>query len=100
MSRFNEAERLDPRNVALLVQRAMFNIALRHFPEALRKLDQVLDVIPDDLYALALKAGVAQMQGDLPRAAGFLTSLHPIPIKTQVLRPRYIKRSWSVGLPR
>jgi len=84
-SLYDEAERLDPRNVALLLQRALFNIALRHFPEALRKLDQVLDVIPDDLYAFALKAGIAEMQGDLPRAAEFLAPLHPNPDQTQVL---------------
>src|SRR3984893_11756173 len=84
-SLYDEAERLDPRNVALLLQRALFNIALRHFPEALRKLDQVLDVIPDDLYAFALKAGIAEMQGALPRAAEFLAPLHPNPDQTQVL---------------
>src|SRR5467141_58356 len=38
-SYFNEAERLDPRNVSLLTRHAQFYIALRRFPEALRKLD-------------------------------------------------------------
>ena len=37
------------------------------FPEALRKLDQVLDITPDDLDTLVLKAAIAQAQGDLPR---------------------------------
>ncbi|HJY05930.1 MAG TPA: MASE1 domain-containing protein, partial [Bryobacteraceae bacterium] len=46
---FNEAERLDPRNVNLLTQQATTDIALRRFPEALRKLDQVLDITPDDV---------------------------------------------------
>src|SRR5437016_5854157 len=36
---FNEAERLDPRNVLLLTQRAQSYNALRRFPEALRKPD-------------------------------------------------------------
>src|SRR5437660_2694072 len=45
---FNEAERLDPRDVNLLTQQATTDIALRRFPEALRKLDQVLDITPDD----------------------------------------------------
>src|SRR5207237_6815157 len=50
---------------------------LRRFPEALRKLDQVLDIIPDDVDTLAEKAGIAQAEGDLPRAAALLAPLHP-----------------------
>jgi serine/threonine protein kinase/Tfp pilus assembly protein PilF len=76
-SYFNEAERLDPRNVSLLTQHAQSYMLLRRFPEALRKFDQVLDVIPDDLDTLAQKAGIAQAQGDLPRAAALLAPLHP-----------------------
>jgi len=74
---FNEAERLDPRNVSLLTQHAQSYMILRRFPEALRKFDQVLDVTPDDLDTLAQKAGIAQAQGDLPRAAALLASLAP-----------------------
>src|SRR5881296_2269264 len=48
-SYFNEAERLDPRNVNLLFQHALCYRALRRFPEVLRKLDQVPDITPDDL---------------------------------------------------
>ena len=76
-SYFNEAERLDPRNASLLTQRALSYICLRRFPEALRKLDQVLDITPDDLDTLVEKAGIAQAKGDLPRAAAILASLHP-----------------------
>ena len=76
-SYFNEAERLDPRNVSLLTQHAQSYMILRRFPEALRKFDQVLDIIPDDLDTLAQKAGIAQAQGDLPRAAALLAPLHP-----------------------
>src|SRR4029450_2796233 len=39
-SYLNEAERLDPRNVNLLTQHALCYIALRRFPEGLRKLEQ------------------------------------------------------------
>ncbi len=74
---FNEAERLDPRNVHLLTQHALSYICLRRFPEALRKLDQVLDITPDDLDTLMLKAGIAQAEGDLPRASVLLAPLHP-----------------------
>jgi len=74
---FNEAERLDPRNVNLLTQRALSYIALRRFPEALRKFDQVLNITPDDVDTIALKAAIAQAEGDLPRAAALLAPLHP-----------------------
>jgi TolB-like protein/Tfp pilus assembly protein PilF len=76
-SYFNEAERLDPRNVYLLTQRALSYVALRRFPEALRKLDQVLDITPDDLDTLVFKAAIAQAEGDLPRASALLAPLHP-----------------------
>jgi TolB-like protein/Tfp pilus assembly protein PilF len=82
---FNEAERLDPRDANLLTQQAGFYVALRRFPEALRKLDQVLDITPDDLDTLALKAGIAQAQGDLPRAAALLAPLHPAAENTNAL---------------
>jgi serine/threonine protein kinase/Tfp pilus assembly protein PilF len=82
-SYLDEAERLDPRNVSLLSQHATNYICLRRFPEALRKLDQVLDITPDDLDTLALKAGIAQAEGDLPRAAALLA--HPTVDDTFVL---------------
>jgi TolB-like protein/Tfp pilus assembly protein PilF len=74
---FNEAERLDPRNVRLLTQHALSYLCLRRFPEAVRKLDQVLNITPDDVDTLALKANIAQAEGDLPEAAALLASLHP-----------------------
>jgi len=76
-SYFNEAERLDPRNVTLLTQHAHSYKACRRFPEALRKLDQVLNITPDDVDTLATVAAIAQAQGDLPRAAAILAPLHP-----------------------
>ena len=76
-SYFNEAERLDPRNVYLLTQHALSYMYLRRFPDALRKLDQVLDITPDDVDTLGLKAAIAQAEGDLPRAAALLAPLHP-----------------------
>jgi TolB-like protein/class 3 adenylate cyclase/Tfp pilus assembly protein PilF len=76
-SYFNEAERLDPRNVNLLNEHAGSYILLRRFPEALRKLDQVLDITPDDADTLTVKAAIAQAEGDRPRAAALLALLHP-----------------------
>jgi len=84
-SYFNEAERLDPRNVFLLSQHAISYIDLRRFPEALRKFDQVLDITPDDVDAIAVKAGIAQAEGDLPRASAILAPLHPNADDTQAL---------------
>src|SRR5216117_1953710 len=74
---FNEAERLDPRNVNLLTQHALSYVDLRRFPEALRKLDQVLNITPDDVDILMEKAAIAQAEGDVPRAAALLAPLHP-----------------------
>ncbi len=74
---FNEAERLDPRNVLLLTQHALSLIVVRRFPEAVRRLDQVLDITPDDVDTTVIKATIAQAEGDLPRAAALLAPLHP-----------------------
>ena len=68
-SYFNEAERLDPRNVNLLSQHALSYIVLRRFPEALRKFDQVLNITPDDVDTLAAKASYRASRGR-PAARG------------------------------
>src|SRR5207253_9553051 len=62
-SYFNEAEKLDPRNVKLLTQHADSYLALRRFPEALRKLDQVLEITPGDVDTIVQKAAIAQAEG-------------------------------------
>jgi tetratricopeptide (TPR) repeat protein len=64
-------------------------MSLRRFPEALRKCDQILDITPDDVDTLTLKAVIAQAEGDLPGAAKILAPLHPnaadaAALKTQV----------------
>ena len=74
---FNEAERLDPRNVEVLTQHADSYMYLRRFPEAVRKLDQVLNITPDDMDTLETKAGIAQGEGDLTGASILLAPLHP-----------------------
>src|SRR5437899_2155704 len=82
---FNEAERLDPRNTNLLSQHALSYTHLRRFPEALQKLDQVLNITPNDPDVLVIKAGIAQAEGDLPRASALLASLHPAASDTPAL---------------
>ena len=73
---FNEAERLDPRNVSLLTEHGFSYSFLRRFPEALRKFDQVLNITPDDTDVVLEKAGIAQAEGDLARASALLVPLY------------------------
>jgi len=101
---FKEAELLDPRNISLLTQHALFYNEQRRFSDAERKLDQVLDIAPGDPDTLALSAGVAQAQGDLPRAAALLEPLHPSAnqinaLETQVYQAILERRPASV-IPR
>jgi serine/threonine protein kinase/Tfp pilus assembly protein PilF len=72
---FNEAEKLDPRNVNLLSQHARSYVCQRQFSEALAKLEQILNITPDDIDTLVLKARIAQAEGDLPRASALLAPL-------------------------
>jgi serine/threonine-protein kinase len=72
---FKEAEKIDPRNVNLLSQHARSYVCLRRFSEALAKLEQILNINPDDIDTIVLKARIAQAQGELPRAAALLTPL-------------------------
>ena len=87
-SYFNEAERLDPRNAALLSEHALYFAVLRRFPEALRKFDQVLTITPDDIDSLAEKAAIAQAEGDLPRAATLLAPLDADAVSVQALEQK------------
>jgi serine/threonine protein kinase/Tfp pilus assembly protein PilF len=103
-SYFKEAERLDPRNASLLGQHAQSYIALRRFSDALHKLDQVLNITPDDMDTLVYKAAIAQAEGDLPRAAALLAPLHPnaddsIALETQVYQA-ILERHPTLIIPR
>jgi len=82
---FNEAERLDPRNVNLLTQHALLDIERRNFSLALRKLDYILDITPGDVDTLAYKAAVAQAEGDLRRASAMLDGLRPTADQSEAL---------------
>jgi serine/threonine protein kinase/Flp pilus assembly protein TadD len=88
-SYFNEAERLDPRSANLLTNHALSYMALRRFPEALRKFEEVLDITPDDVDTLAVKAAIALAEGNLPQASALLGPLYPnaddtLALETQV----------------
>jgi TolB-like protein/class 3 adenylate cyclase/Tfp pilus assembly protein PilF len=101
---FNQAERLDPRNVTMLNQHAVSYVMLRRFPEGVRKFDQVLNITPDDVDTIAQKAAIAQAEGDLPRAAAALAPLqlgadHSNSFETQVYQAILERRPASI-IPR
>jgi serine/threonine protein kinase/Tfp pilus assembly protein PilF len=86
---FNEAERLDPRNVSLLTQHALSYKDRRQFPQAMRKFEQVLNIAPDDVDTIVEKAVVAQAEGNLALASELLAPLHleandPNALETQI----------------
>jgi serine/threonine-protein kinase len=72
-SYLNEAEQLDPRNVHLISQHAVSYSCFRRFRKALRKFDEALNIVPDDLSILMQKAAILQAEGDLPSASAILT---------------------------
>jgi serine/threonine protein kinase/Tfp pilus assembly protein PilF len=76
-SYFREAERLDPRNLKVMTEHAFLDESRRRFPEALRKSEQILNIVPDNLNTLALQAAIAQAEGDLTRASLLLGRLRP-----------------------
>jgi serine/threonine protein kinase/Tfp pilus assembly protein PilF len=82
---FNEAERLDPRNVSLLTQHALSYKDCRRFAEAIGKLEQILNITPDDVDTLVEKAAVAQAMGDLALASAILAPLEPATDDTNAL---------------
>jgi tetratricopeptide (TPR) repeat protein len=95
-SYFKEAERLDPRNERLLTTIASSYILLRRFPEALRKLDQVLNITPDDLDTVALKAAITQAEGDLPQLRrSWLRSIQQRPSRRW--KHKFTKQSWNAA---
>lgn len=75
---FKEAERLDPRSSGLLASHAQLDVMLRHFPEAMRKIRQILEIAPGDIDASVEAAAIAQARGDLSGAAAVLAPLRPV----------------------
>jgi tetratricopeptide (TPR) repeat protein len=50
--------------------------ALRQFPRALKLYDRALDILPDELYLIALKASIYQAEGHLQEAAKLLVQVN------------------------
>ena len=82
---FSQAERLDPRNVNVLSQHALSYILLRRFPKLCGSLTRFSILRLTTWILLALKASIAQAEGDLPRASSLLDPLHPASDNTAAL---------------
>jgi len=67
---------VDPGNVELLTYGAWRYTTLRQFPTALKLLDRVLDIMPNDQDVMAKKARIYQAQGNLQEAARYLLQIN------------------------
>jgi TolB-like protein len=68
---------LNPRDLVLRREAAYVRMGDRDFPEALRVIDQALEIAPDDPNLIAVKAEVYQALGQLDKADALLGQLHP-----------------------
>ena len=75
-------------------------VLLRRFPEALRKFDQALNITPDDVDVLVEKAGIAQAEGDLPRASALLFRFIRKRATPTSWKHWFTKPFWSAALHR
>jgi TolB-like protein/predicted Zn-dependent protease len=67
---------LNPRNTALLTEVAFTYAALRQFPKAEKLYDRALNVLPNELSLMALKASIYQAEGKLQEAARLLVQVN------------------------
>jgi TolB-like protein/Tfp pilus assembly protein PilF len=67
---------LNPRNTALLTEVAFTYAALRQFPKAVELYNRALDILPNELSLMALKASIRQAEGNLPEAAKLLVQIN------------------------
>src|SRR4029077_8948784 len=70
---FEQALAMDPRNVELLRNATYTYIALRQFTTALKLLDRVLDITPNDPGVIEQQARIYQAEEDLTEAATLLS---------------------------
>src|SRR5438874_9675293 len=67
---------LNPRNTALLTEVAFTYAALRQFPTAEKLYDRALDILPNEVSIMALKASIYQAKGNLQEAAKLLARVN------------------------
>jgi TolB-like protein/predicted Zn-dependent protease len=67
---------LNPRNTALLTEVAFTYAAIRQFPAAEKLYNRALEILPDELSLMALKASIYQAEGNLQEAAKSLVQVN------------------------
>src|SRR5438132_4032286 len=67
---------LNPRNTALLTEVAFTYAAFRQFPRAEKLYDRALDILPNEVSIMALKASIYQAEGNLQEAAKLLAQVN------------------------
>jgi serine/threonine protein kinase/Flp pilus assembly protein TadD len=67
---------LDPRNPDILDDTAQTYAMLRQFPSALKLYDRALEILPNDIDSVSLKAEIYQAQGNLQEAAKLLVDVN------------------------
>ena len=67
---------LNPRNTALLTEVAFTYAALRQFLKAEKLYDRALEILPNELSLMALKASIYQAEGNLQEAAKSLVGVN------------------------
>jgi TolB-like protein/cytochrome c-type biogenesis protein CcmH/NrfG len=67
---------LNPRNTALLTEVAFTYAALRQFPRAEKLYDRALEILPNEVSIMALKASIYQAEGNLQEAAKLLAQVN------------------------
>src|SRR5215470_1403113 len=67
---------LNPRNTALLTEVAFTYAAIRQFSKAEKLYDRALDILPNELSLMALKASIYQAEGNLQEAAKLLVQVN------------------------
>jgi TolB-like protein/tetratricopeptide (TPR) repeat protein/class 3 adenylate cyclase len=101
---FLQAERLDPRNALLLEQHALLYTSRRQFADADRYFAQALALEPDNNVLTVDRAFIAQCEGDLARAAQFLSQIEIKPdnfvgVQTQI-RQNILERNPAAAVIR
>ncbi|HEX8077768.1 MAG TPA: tetratricopeptide repeat protein, partial [Chthoniobacterales bacterium] len=75
LTHFREALELDPRNLQTLTNAALTAQAMRQYTMAFQWIDRALDIAPGDNSALAMKAGIYQVLGQLDQADALLARI-------------------------
>jgi TolB-like protein len=98
----DEAISLNPRDLFLRKSAVSGRLAMREFATALRMLDDALQISPDDVGLLDLKAQAFQATGQLDQAQTIVDRLQPGPDRTglnAIVNQAKLRRKPAVALP-